>query len=76
MTKRFVIYDEIQTDWYAPEMKKPQLVLRQVGHTWSIVRIKAYAQYGSEVVASGLKRADAERFIKLAKEESDGDSKA
>lgn len=78
MSRRpFVIYDEVAASWNPyPEVRGPRLVLRKVGPTWSIVRVKPYAQYGTEIVASGLKRADAERFIKLAKEESDGESTA
>ena len=73
MNKRpFVIYDEAASNWspypdYEP--RKPYLRLRQVGRTWSIVRVLPYQQVGSEVVASGLKLTDAKRFIKMSNEE-------
>lgn len=54
-------------DEYLP---KPYLRLRDTGDgKWAIVRVKFYAQYGSEVVAEGLTRKEAEQMIKLSKEE-------
>jgi len=58
------------TDARLPWFEREELRLRDNGDgTWSIVRLKEGASYGTEVVASGLTRLAAEQMIKLSKEE-------
>ncbi len=58
------------TDPRAFVSPKPFLRLRDNSDgTWSIVRVDPYTDIAKEVVAKGLKRADAERFMALANEE-------
>ena len=49
---------------------KPYLRLRDTGDgKWAIVRVGPYQQFGTEVVAEGLTRQQAEQMIALSKEE-------
>jgi hypothetical protein len=60
-----ILYDEIAKS-SAP---KPYLRLRDLGTgKFSIVRVMPYQKFGSEVVATDLTRADAERLINITKE--------
>lgn len=46
------------------------LRLRNTGDgKWAIVRVKRFQQFGTEIVASGLTRQQAEQMIALSKEE-------
>jgi len=58
------------TDTRLPQIPKEKLRLRDNGDgVWAIVRVKAGARFGTEVVANGLTRLAAEQMIKLAREE-------
>ena len=57
------------TDTRLPWFEREQLRLRDNGDgTWSIVRLKEGASYGTEVVANGLTLKAASQMIELAKE--------
>jgi hypothetical protein len=57
------------TDTRAPWVDTEELRLRDNGDgVWAIVRVKAGARFGTEVIAGGLTLKAASQMIELAKE--------
>jgi hypothetical protein len=57
------------TDTRLPQIPKEELRLRDNGDgVWAIVRVKAGARFGTEVIAGGLTLKAASQMLELAKE--------